>query len=258
NKQPIDAVLPDNAVFISFDDGWRNNLTLAAPLLEKYGIHATAFLTTDYIGTVNSLFWALEMLELLDSSSEDSAVLSGITHSLPVHNPTERTAAAVEIVAKAKRVSQQDRETLLQELQSKTVFALSESWKKELYEFLSWDEVRMLRQKGWSIGCHTLSHPILSMLPTAELTKELKESKEKIEAELGEPCETLSYPHGGANDYNEETIAVAKQLGFRTAFTLEHRRSAETFDPMRIHRICVTRDLTLNSFRAIISGARGM
>jgi peptidoglycan/xylan/chitin deacetylase (PgdA/CDA1 family) len=252
------TALPDNAVFVSFDDGWRNNLTLAAPLLKKYEIPATVFLTTDYIGTQRELFWAMEFRERVISFPEIQIVLQGQRYELPPVESVERIILSDKLTEKVKRLPIEERNALLEMLRNKTTLDFSPKWKQELYEFLSWDEVRTLQRKNWTIGCHTLTHPILSMLHTEELTKELNESKTKIETELGEPCETLAYPNGSKDDYNEETIAVAKRLGFQAAFTLENRRNTETFDPMRIHRICITRDLTLNSFRAIISGVRGM
>jgi peptidoglycan/xylan/chitin deacetylase (PgdA/CDA1 family) len=253
-----DEPLPDNAVFISFDDGWRNNLTLAAPILAKYGIPATVFLTTDYIGTTGQLFWALEILERLIAMQDKPLPIGGQSFPLGPPESPLRTRIAEVLLSRIKQFPVPDRQTVLTQMREITNLNLSPKWKQELYEFLSWNEVRELKRQGWTIGCHTKTHPILSMLSAEEQRTELQEAKAKIEAELGETCSTLAYPNGGADDYNEETVRIAAELGFQTAFTLENKRNDLPLnDLLRIHRICITRDLTLNSFRAIISGIRG-
>jgi peptidoglycan/xylan/chitin deacetylase (PgdA/CDA1 family) len=121
-----------------------------------------------------------------------------------------------------------------------------------------------LQKFNVAIGCHTVSHPVLADLPPDKLHEELQASKVKIEQELGGECDTLAYPFGSSVDYSEAVMNKAKELGFRLAFTLTFKRndlsSNETclVCPFAIHRFCITRDLTLNSFKAIISGIRGV
>ena len=67
----------------------------------------------------------------------------------------------------------------------------------------------------------------------------------------------IAYPFGSHRDYSDAVIDRAKELGYRLGFTLTERRNPEVFDPMRISRICICNDLSLASFRAIISGIRG-
>jgi peptidoglycan/xylan/chitin deacetylase (PgdA/CDA1 family) len=181
---------------VSFDDGFKNNLTLAAPLLAKYKIPAAVFVTTDYIGTSGQLFWALELSQRLMNSDEDSVTLSGITYPLPDTSHSERSSSVIIITNATKKIPANERQIFLEDVRSKTDYDISAPWQKELYEFLTWDEVRTLRKQGIEIGCHTASHPILSALNPDELDRELRESKKKIEQELGEECDTIVY-HAG-------------------------------------------------------------
>jgi peptidoglycan/xylan/chitin deacetylase (PgdA/CDA1 family) len=250
--------LPDNAVHVSFDDGYRNNLTLAAPLLAKYEIPALIFVTTNFIGSQDKLLWSLEMQERLVAWSDSAIELAGKSYLLSAPETPQRTRQVGEIVTAAKRLPLQERQAFLDILRRQTKLDLSPSWKRELYEFMDWDEVRSLRAKGIDIGAHTVSHPILSHLDLLDVERELKESKIRIEQELALECDALAYPFGSVYDYSGDVIEITKRLGFRLAFTLQNHRNAESIDPMRIHRICITRDLTLHSFRAIISGIRGI
>jgi peptidoglycan/xylan/chitin deacetylase (PgdA/CDA1 family) len=83
-------------------------------------------------------------------------------------------------------------------------------------EGLVWDQLRDLVECGWEIGSHTVSHPLLPMLPRAQVMDELARSRAEIARETGD-CRTLAYPFGVAN---QEVAAIAKTAGYLSACTL--------------------------------------
>lgn len=255
--------LPDHAVHVSFDDGYRNNLTLAAPILEKYDIPATVFITTDLIGT-EKLIWPLEIFERLVRWPELRTRYCEELPPVPVTLPcktlpgsAERTKQALEFVSATRRFSTTEQKRFLEVLRAETEMDLSAPWQRNLYEILDWDGVRAIRDRGIDIGAHTLTHPILSLLGPEDLDRELRGCKLRIDRELGISCDVLAYPFGSGYDYSDRVIAAARQAGFRLAWTLEERRNDIVLDPMRIHRFCVHREHSLASFRCLISGIRG-
>ncbi|MDR1965022.1 MAG: polysaccharide deacetylase family protein [Planctomycetaceae bacterium] len=248
--------LPDRAVHVSFDDGYSNNLLLAAPLLNRYEIPATLFVTTNFIETQNQLIWSLELHERLSVFSGTQLSLAGQLYSLDPPETPKRTEQALQLLQIAKSLPMADRETLLQFLRERTKPDLTPKWKRELYTFLSWDELRSLQKKGIEIGAHTLSHPILSQLQPQEIDRELRESKNRLETELNKKCDLLAYPFGSENDFSDLVVNTARNIGFRLAFTLQEKRNNAQLDAMRIHRICIHRELSLASFQALISGVR--
>ena len=259
-------VLPDNAVFVSFDDGYRNNLTLAAPLLKKYNIPAVVFVTTGFIGTENKIFSALESQNLLMNSTLTQVKVNDETFDLP-EDLSERSSICEQVASRVKALPLDEHHQWLDRLRydvgSMEISQTTEEYIHELQDFLTWDEVRELQKYNVDIGCHTVSHPILADLPSEALREELQSSKAAIEQELGGECDTLAYPFGAPVDYSERVMNRAKEFGFRLAFTLTNKRNDLPLDgtcslnPFAIHRICVTRDLTLYSFKAIMSGIRG-
>jgi len=234
--------LPDYSVLVTFDDGFRNNYTLAAPILKKYGVPAIVFLTTGLIGN-NELLWPQEVRE---------RIIDGTTNKS--RNGTQcNDDLAEKAVAKCKKMSHEERMIYLVELRKSTTLNLEEPWKKELYEFMSWDEVRQIREFSVELGGHAVSHPILSSLAPEKLRDELRFCKEKIESETGEECYSFAYPNGEETDFNETVIEEAKQAGFRIAFNLYERRNPVVLNPMSIDRLCVTRDLSLLEFEKLLS-----
>ncbi|MBB4661680.1 polysaccharide deacetylase family protein [Conexibacter arvalis] len=85
-------------------------------------------------------------------------------------------------------------------------------------ECLGWEELRGLAADGWEIGSHTCSHPRLPQVrDDAELARELRASKARIEAELGRPCSSLAYPYGAVDGRVEAATAAA---GYTAACTI--------------------------------------
>ena len=85
---------------------------------------------------------------------------------------------------------------------------------------LGWDELRALRDEGWEVGSHTVSHPRLTLLPDAELDAELIDSREAVEHQLGELCPSIAYPYGAVD---ERVVEAAGRAGYATGAALPAR-----------------------------------
>lgn len=75
----------------------------------------------------------------------------------------------------------------------------------------SWSELRGLAAAGWEIGSHTCTHPHLTQCVDGELARELQESKQCCENELGVACRSLAYPYG---DTDSRVEGAAAQAGY--------------------------------------------
>lgn len=82
---------------------------------------------------------------------------------------------------------------------------------------MTWDELRDLVRRGAEVGSHTVSHPHLPELSDADIRRELSESKQEIETELGRPCLELAYPYG---EHDERVRAAARTAGYERAYAL--------------------------------------
>ena len=254
--------LPDYSVFVSFDDGFRNNFTLAAPLLKKYGVPAVVFLTTGLIGN-NALLWPQEVKERLFDGTEGKKEVFFPAEScgekpnetiqrVSYSRESDRFHFTERVVSACKKLSQENRMKYLEALRQVTTLDTTAPWKKELYEFMSWNEVRAIREFGVDLGAHTISHPILSSLTQEKLRDELRLCKEKIESEVGGECFSLAYPNGGKADFNATVIEEANQAGFRIAFNLYEKRNPSLPNAMSIDRFCITRDLSMLEFEKLL------
>ncbi len=101
---------------------------------------------------------------------------------------------------------------------------------------LSWPELRQLAERGWEIGAHSLTHPLLTRLDDGRLAYELGESRRRCEEALDRPCRTMAYPTGDFDARVERAVAAA---GYEAAAALPTR--FESPRPLAWPRISVQR-----------------
>lgn len=90
-----------------------------------------------------------------------------------------------------------------------------------------------------TIGAHTITHPKLENLSVQEQRVEIKQSKQDLESLLGHPVDHFSYPHGS---YNENTVGITEEFGFRTALMAWGGVIRRDDNPMLLHRIILKQE----------------
>ena len=86
---------------------------------------------------------------------------------------------------------------------------------------MSWEELGGLASEGWEVGSHTRSHPMLTQIDDAALSRELSDSRSECEDRLGRPCRTIAYPYG---DLDGRVAAAARDAGYDAGATLRRDR----------------------------------
>ncbi|MGA2266985.1 MAG: polysaccharide deacetylase family protein [Bryobacteraceae bacterium] len=242
--------LPDNAVLVTFDDGYRNNLTLAVPVLKSHDIPCIFHVATGYIGTPRML-WTVEVVSRL-LRWPDAFVPTPDGADAPVPGgDLERRQLASRLKEQCKRISWDVLQGYLQRLREPGI-ELEEN--EELYRFMTWDEVRELRRQGFEIGSHTVEHPILSQVSPAQLQFELMESKRRIEQETGEPCVAIAYPNGDPGSISNMVVKEARDASYRLGFTVIEQFTAKPVNALAVNRLCIMGHLPVNSFHCRVSG----
>jgi peptidoglycan/xylan/chitin deacetylase (PgdA/CDA1 family) len=229
--------LPNDSVLVTFDDGFRNNITHAAPLLKKYDVPAVVFLTSGLIGTTKML-WTQEVAER--------------------QRHLRTRVVSVTPISELKRLPNTERLACLGLLRANSELVIHSNWQRELYSFMDWDEVRKLRAFGIDVGAHTVNHPILSSLSPDEVRQELSACKVRVEHETGESCYAIAYPNGGEADFTAAIMEECRSLGFRIGFNLFGRRNPpiRKMNPLSINRVCITRDISLIEFERVLCLSR--
>lgn len=212
---------------ITFDDGYRDNYNYAFPVLKKYNIPATIFLVTDYVDTNqlldhDKLSWILYKCnshpntKVLKASELPEQMVVGVQRFF-ASNTHDKVHILRSLAAVLKELPEKKRQYTLTELSR--ACAVREWPGTEDRVMLSWAEVREMSHHGISFGSHTMSHPVLSAIPTLEAQKEMIESRKTIEAQIQQPVTTFAYPYGKEGDYTHQVVKLVEDAGFEYACT---------------------------------------
>jgi peptidoglycan/xylan/chitin deacetylase (PgdA/CDA1 family) len=247
---------------ITFDDGWKDNLVNAYPILKKYRVPALIFLPTDFIGSSRS-FWQEELADLLvkarKQNQEDKEFslrnrgLFDVSGFQPIMKSDEARLPEeiAAFLSAQKKKSILEIEKLLQVMKQALPDQAIQDRKESV--FLNWDEVKAMASDGIDFGSHGKSHALLPNLEPAEAEREIGESKEILEHRIGQCIDAFSYPNG---DCNERLAEAVRGHGYRVAFGTEQGTVIPGADPFRICRVNIHQDMTetIPLFLARISG----
>ena len=252
----LNGNLPNRSVVITFDDGYADNLYNAKPLLERYDVPATAFLTTGYIGHDREFWWD-ELDRLLLQPGTLPKVLSlsvdGGAYRWKLGKATHYSEDAAKHPYRGKvwryafdsryrlyrslwellhHLTEEERQKVLDEL---LVWAEAEPAVRPTHRPLSLEEVVVLAQGDLvEVGAHTVTHPALPTLPAASQRHEILESKAQLEQILGRRVYSFAYPYGSIS---AETVSIVREAGFARACSSVADIDRRSVDRFRLPRI---------------------
>lgn len=210
------TTFPKNAVAVTFDDGFRNNYTTAAPILEKYEIPAVFYLCSGVINT-NLMFW-VDAIEDTINFTQSKRITVGLDKDMTFDLSTLRTKlqALEQIKGHCKNVTVDEKNRIVQQLIQSTHIEPSVEHSKN-YEKLSWKEVQELdRHPLFTIGAHSLYHDILAKIVGRKRQQaDIRLSLELLEYHLGHPIHHFSYPEGQSTHYDDDIISYLKTLSVK-------------------------------------------
>lgn len=204
--------VPEDAIAVTFDDGYADNWTHAAPILDRHDVPATIFVTTHGDAPDRELWWdELERLTLVDSEPLTTGRSRGIWNvSMPADTPKRRKY--VEMHDVLRRQPAVSRWAVLNQLQQ--VAGLS-CEPRSTHRLMTHDEIASAANTGLiEIGAHTVTHPVLAMQAPEDQRWEMATSRNELAEIIGRPVDAISYPYGGRLDYTATTVAIARSIGF--------------------------------------------
>ena len=221
--------LPHDAVALTFDDGYSDNLCQAKPILEAAGVPATVFLTTGRIGTGKEFWWdelARMVLARADAVSGslmvddsdlqidlppiDSATEPRVSWRAWDQPVTAREATYQRLWQALKSYTPDRREAAMAQL--RLLFGATHPNTEDLPMCAA--DIRRLVSNHISVGAHGCTHQLLTSLAPAARIEEIKRSRVEAEALSGLPVTGFAYPHG---DRDADTIDMVRRAGYRWA-----------------------------------------
>ena len=239
--------LPPNPCLITFDDGYRSNLTEALPILRELNLPATFFIATGF-ATHRRLYWWDRIAYLVAH-----ATASSIQLSYPVAKTIglgDRAAARAALVKVVKDHRELDLERYLVEVAAAAGVAWDRARERTLADelIMTWDEIRSLAAAGMTIESHSRDHRVLETMTPAALADDLRGARDELERELGKPSRAIAYPVGRSIARYPAVHGAIAEAGYQLGFTnasgvIDLRRRAE-LDRLDLARLAVDRDLS--------------
>lgn len=235
----IDQKPVSNKVVFTFDDGYRDNLTKALPIFEKYNIPFTIYITTSFPDRSAVLWWyALEDILLNNNIIE--------LNDGTVYQCGDSIEKQKVFLILREKILKLDQINLLSTLED--LFQHYEiNWALYLEDLaLSWPQIANLAQHPLvTIGGHTLNHYAFNKLSTSQIVYEVREANRHLESMIGKPIDHFAYPFGSVNEVSETEYEVVKTLGLKTVTTT---RRGNVFLEHVNHLESLPRVMLTNSF----------
>lgn len=244
-------------VCLTFDDGYKDLLEFAYPLLRRYEMPFAAYVATSFPDRLGELWWiALEAV--IARNNRVGLVVNGKDQFFDCGSVRQKRELYDEIYGWLRSMKTEDElRRVMRDLCACHRVDIA-AFCKELC--MSWDEIAKLAADPLvTIGAHTVNHMMLKKVPNEETVRaEMEMSRAVIEAALGSCPQHLSYPVGDPTSAGPREFRIASQLGFKTAVTT---RPGVLFRIYREHlnalpRISVNGDFQRQRYlKVLMSGA---
>jgi peptidoglycan/xylan/chitin deacetylase (PgdA/CDA1 family) len=256
--------LPKNPLIITFDDGYRDNYTNAYPILKKYRLPATIFLTTDYIENKDIFWWDKVAYYIKKTPKKEiNFSFNGEICKYDLSNQEKKLFAIKSINKAINKLLRSSKNIeinhILKQLENSLDVKLPPSIIKE--HILSWEDIKEMLQDGIEFGSHSVQHQILTNLSDERIEDEIVNSNRKIEQKISQSPIAFAYPTGLYNN-NCLKILAKSQVKFGCAYNPTGINSIKFLqeNPYKLKRINVDYDYNIIMFKVslIFSMLRGI
>jgi peptidoglycan/xylan/chitin deacetylase (PgdA/CDA1 family) len=236
--------LPERSVVVTFDDGYRNILTTALPLLRKYSIPATLFVATHNARRM----WEDDVEVAITLAQVESLRWNGDVHRL---DTVEGKRRALLVILRGLQRLGPERERAIERLVvDLRMLSFPEDDDRDL---LSWDELGVLQREGLEIGSHADRHGPLTERPVFEVRSALCKSLEELSSRFGPGRYPLAYPYGASSG---AISTAARDAGFSCALIARPGLNSSSTDLFALKRFLIGADDDELRLRASLSGLR--
>jgi len=254
------GTVPSNAVALTFDDGYADNLTHARPLLHKYDVPATVFVATGYVEHQQEYWWdELERVFLCEGDLPPNIQIPVPGAGLRTISLDSSAAFTVQDALNYRRWSIAESSTptsrheayrqchrLLRDMEPNHLRSTLDAIRvqcridqtpRQTHRPMTWKELSELMSGGlMSLGGHTRWHPNLAVLPFEIQMAEIEAGKSDLSSKIGVDSTVFAYPYGL---YSKLSRAATRDAGIRWACSLDHGPVTRRCPPYRVPRTLV-------------------
>lgn len=207
---------------VLFDDGYRDNIEYAAPLLKEYNCPASFYVVTDCINR-NIPTWTYIVDHIFQQTKKEKLELGFDFVPEAFKLVTLNDISTKEIKPWMKKLSNTQRVNVMSCIQEQC-----DDVQVANNKMMNWNDIHQLAKAGFVIGSHSHTHPMLASLENeTEIAEELGTSFKILTQELGKAPLSISYPIGS---YDERVTRIAREQGYRYGLAVKQQFYNTTTD----------------------------
>lgn len=233
------ATFPPKSFAVTFDDGFENNVSVAAPVLADLQVPATIYVTTDFVDR-NRMSWIDRIESAVETAPNQTFSAAWIKENFLLGDINSRICFLESVRRFVKTTPSVNPDNFADDICMQLGVDGSDHPDSELDCKMSWEQVRRLAQSDmFKIGGHSHSHPILSFLSAENLNHELETCFTLLREKAAVDVTHFSYPEGLQHCYSDEVIDALRNRGVRCCPTAIAGRNTVGHDPFHLRRYLV-------------------
>jgi len=212
---------PKRSIAFTIDDGFEDQIKIAAPIFIENQCPVTVFLITNFIDTgIAPWDSLLKHIFFNTQKNEIQLNIENETCFFDLKNTEKRYESLRTLRNKCKELSELKLNKVLDDMLVKSGME-NISFPLPSAKPTTWEAARSLESHGVSFSPHTKNHAILSKVSNDTAKIEIFDSWDRIKEELSHPCPVFAYPTGRKQDFSLREINLVKDLGLTGAVTAE-------------------------------------
>jgi peptidoglycan/xylan/chitin deacetylase (PgdA/CDA1 family) len=229
---------------ITFDDGYRDLYTYVYPVLLKYAIPATIYLIGRSMETGEAPWYDRIFVAFACARCPTLEIQMQELRQFDLSTPALRNNAAWETVCFLRSIPNAQRQKWCADFEQR--IEPRSDWLEN--RFLNWDQVRTMKRGSVFFGAHTMTHPSVSRLDSADFYEEFVHSKQLLEDGLDGPVQDFAYPFGRLSDVSCAAEDFVVRTGYRSAVTTMEGFNSSSANLHMLNRLQIGDDRSLSSF----------
>jgi peptidoglycan/xylan/chitin deacetylase (PgdA/CDA1 family) len=224
--------LPPRSLAVTFDDGYADNESIAAPILARHGLTATFFVASDFLD--GGCMWNDGVIHAVRRCGLGTLDVRGLVEGVDrfdLHDAISRRVAVDVLIKHLKYLEPSARQAAVRALAERAQVTLPTDL------MMTSTQLRALRKRGFDIGAHTASHPILAKLTAAKAQWNIETGRDRLQTILGERVALFAYPNGKPNiDFTADSVRLVRDAGFDAAVSTAWGVSTSASDRFQLPR----------------------